>query len=412
MAGTSSALFRHDAIAAFARRGFGAAIGTHHRLGLVAGLLLLLPMLGLIVVAVAATYQPRMTVSGRIISGSGQIDVAADRSGVVRSLLIDEGEPVQRGEALMAFGSITGNTTRANLDTAQQQTLLAELEHLNSLRDIIEQKSASWLEGFELAVQSIRRELAVLDSLQNLADNRVELLQRTHARTRRLSDSGHAPHSQRDASELQWLDARMQARTLEREQLALHSRLREQQVERTAAMSRFRDQELDLDIRSAQLHRQLLELEARAESVLLSPASGRIGVIFVRTGASVTAGQPVISIVPADPLPRAELLVPSAHISLIAPGQDVRLRYAGLPIQRFGNFPGKIAEIGATPVNRSAEHGPLYRVLVELTHPLPTQNGRSLRLFPGSTLEADILGPKIAVWRRLVAPLQRSGLLP
>ena len=336
MAETSSALFRRDAVAAFARRGLGAAIGIQHRLGLVAGMLLLLPMLGLVVIAAAGTYQPRMTVSGRIISGSGQIDVAADRSGVVSSLLIGEGDPVERGDALMAFGSITGAANRANLDTAQKRTLLAELENLNSLRDVLNDKSVSWLEGFELAEQSARRELAVLESLQKFAANRVELLALAHARASRLSESGHAPRTQRDASELQLLDAQMDARGLEREQLALRTRVRQQQVERTAAMNRFRDQELDLDIRSAQLHRQLLELEARAESVLLSPASGRVGVIFVRSGASVTAGQPVISIVPADPEPRAELLVPSAHISLVAPGQKVRLRYAGLPMQRFG----------------------------------------------------------------------------
>ena len=411
MTRTTAKLFRHDAVEAFARRGLGATIGAHHRPGALAALLLLLPVAGLTAIAVAGKYQPRMTVSGRIITGSGEVEVAADRSGVVKRLLLEEGDPVRRGDALMAVGSNTGNADQANLDDAKRQILLAELEHLNGLRDLLSRKSASWIEGYDLAGQSARRELGLIEALQSIAQKRANLLTLAHDRTKHLSSSGHAPRTHLDASQLQVLDAQMQVFSLEREHAAFGARLQQQQVERTAALNRFRDEELDLQIRSAQLRRQLLDLEARAESLLLSPAIGRIGVLLVRTGASVAAGQPVVSIVPANQKPSAELLVPSAHISLIAPGHDVRLRYAGLPMQRFGTFSGEIVDIGPTPVSRSVEHGPLYRVIVELDHPMPVHNGRNLRLFPGSSLEADILGPPTAVWRRLLAPLQRSGLL-
>ena len=77
MTRTTAKLFRHDAVEAFARRGLGATIGAHHRPGALAALLLLLPVAGLTAIAVAGKYQPRMTVSGRIITGSGEVEVDA-----------------------------------------------------------------------------------------------------------------------------------------------------------------------------------------------------------------------------------------------------------------------------------------------------------------------------------------------
>ena len=409
--GPSSPLFQQDALTAHARRNFGATVGTRRNPRIAAALLALLPTIGLVALALAGNVQPRMTVAGRIVTGAGEIDVTADRYGVVSRILVKEGAHVETGDGLLALGSIVGNAARAYVSDAQRETLLSELSDLDSMQDLLQQKSTGRSEQLAAKAESIRNELEVLDTLQAYADRRVDLLSKSEERTARLADNGYAPSNDLDAVYLQLLEARTRVRTIERERLVLHDRLQEQKFERSAAAKQLREEQLRLNVRREQVRRQLLELDAHSESFLLSPAAGQVGVLLVKHGASVTAGQPGVSIIPADNEPHAELLVPSAHISLVSRGQAVRLRYDGLPMHRYGTFPGQVADIGATPVTRAPDLGPLYRVVVELQHPWPTENGRILRLFPGSSLEADILGQRTPVWHRLIEPLKRSGLL-
>ncbi len=407
----SSPLFHQDALTAHSRRNFGATVGTQRNPGIAAALLTLLPTIGLVALALAGHVQPRMTVAGRIVTGAGQIEATADRYGVVSRVLVKEGAHVEKGDALLALGSIVGNAARAYVSDEQRVTLLSELSDLDSMQDLLQQKSAGRFEQLAAKAESIRSELDVLATIKDYADRRVDLLAKSEERTTRLADSGYVPSNDLDAVYLQLLEARTRARTIERERLVLHDRLQEQRFERSAAAKQFREDELHLNVRRAQVRRQLLELDAHSESLLLSPAEGQVGVLLVKHGASVEAGQPVVSIIPADNEPHAELLVPSAHISLVSRGQAVRLRYDGLPMHRYGTFPGQVADIGATPVASAPDLGPLYRVVVELQHPWPTEDGRILRLFPGSSLQADILGRQTPVWHRLIEPLKRSGLL-
>ena len=73
--------------------------------------------------------------------------------------------------------------------------------------------------------------------------------------------------------------------------------------------------------------------------------SGTVSNRSVKIGQSVSAGQALLTLLPAGDRLEAELLVPSESIGFIAPGDRVLLRYDAYPYQRFGVHTGNIVRI-------------------------------------------------------------------
>jgi membrane fusion protein len=82
--------------------------------------------------------------------------------------------------------------------------------------------------------------------------------------------------------------------------------------------------------------------------VIVAPSAGVVTTILGVQGQSITTSTPLLSLVPAEAVLEAHLLVPSRAMGFIVPRQTVAIRYQAFPYQRFGSAKGRITEISQT----------------------------------------------------------------
>jgi membrane fusion protein len=186
---------------------------------------------------------------------------------------------------------------------------------------------------------------------------------------------------------------------------------------------------LQVDRSLASLDQELAENQLRKTSSVLAPQSGRISTLHLPLGAVVQAGQTIASMVPQAehqvqnrPLEApliAALFAPTRTAGFIQPGQEVWLRLAAYPYQKFGLAKGHVVKISGTPIApQDLPHGqgtallastqsnePLYRIQVTLASQHVLAFGETHLLRPGMALEADVIQDVRGIWEWIFEPL-------
>lgn len=161
-------------------------------------------------------------------------------------------------------------------------------------------------------------------------------------------------------------------------------------------------------LRRAEFDLDLLKLEqqqatARIEDHLLvtAPIAGKVVDLLVQAGQQLTAGQPVLTLVPtSNNKLKVIATLPSSAAGRVAVGMSVRLRFSGFPYQRFGSGGGVVQAVS----NVAAREASGFRVTVDvLTLPEKMTTPPS-----GMWVEADIILQQKALWRWLLQPFQAA----
>lgn len=199
------------------------------------------------------------------------------------------------------------------------------------------------------------------------------------------------------------------------DQQSRHQVLERSITERKRALSSLKADLNQSQIRAeregAAIDRSLLELdeasistEAQREIVITAPQTGTVTTIQGEVG-QVTNGQPLLAILPEGAQLQAHLFAPSSAVGFVMPGQNVRLRYAAYPYQKFGQYEGKVVGLSKVPfgaqelpanlgsgVIAAAQAGEgLYRITVTLNEQVVMAYGKAQLLTPGMQLEADVM---------------------
>jgi membrane fusion protein len=162
----------------------------------------------------------------------------------------------------------------------------------------------------------------------------------------------------------------------------------------------------------AQLAQRLAEVETRQGYVLTAPVDGIVTAVTASLGQPADAHEPLMVIMPAGAVPRAELYVPTSAAGFLAVGQPVRLAVDAFPYQSFGTVEARIVEIASVPVPHAGPDGrpvPVYLVTAELARPWVMAFGRRQPLLPGMALTARIVTEKQSLLQWLFEPLFAVG---
>jgi len=158
----------------------------------------------------------------------------------------------------------------------------------------------------------------------------------------------------------------------------------------------------------AELAQRRVDASSGRGYALTAPVSGTVSAVIARPGQTVTGQQALMTIVPDDAVPRAELYIPTSAIGFLRTGQKVHLAIDAFAYQRFGTVDATIAQISATTMVRTdaaGTSGPVYLVVARMERPWIVAFGRSERLLPGMTLTARIVTERQSLFRWLFEPL-------
>jgi len=392
----------------------------------------------------AATPLDRAVVgSGALVAEGKRKTVSLLEAGILRELLVREGERVTAGQPLLRL-----DTTQAEAVAAQAQALfwgqsarvarlLAEQSEARALTlpahvaaaggspafgGLVEAERrlfAARLAAFEGSVgvqrtriAQLQQQAAALAAQRNAAATRLATVREELVGVRQLLASGFATRTRH--WELQRAEAELlgQLGQYQAQEAQTREGIAGAEAE-LAALSLNRQQEIARELQEAQAMRADAEarlrgaLDVLARREVTAPEDGTVTEIrFFTPGGTIGPGQPVLDIVPAEDRLVAETRIALTDIEMVRPGQRARLRLSAF---RTHDVPLLEAEvIFVSPDRQTDPQGGAFflarlQLEAEATAWVP-----GLALAPGMPVEAFLLGERRTALDYVIRPLTDS----
>ncbi|NMG77209.1 HlyD family type I secretion periplasmic adaptor subunit [Aromatoleum diolicum] len=380
--------------------------------------------------------------NGRLIP-LGQLKVVQPpESGIVTELLVREGDRVETGQVLMRMDPL--------LNAADQQSVGAEFRHRAlQLRRIEAELAGAPLkttaddppelaEEFRRQLQAnrqafhdtlaqeqaslerARQNLAAAEAVREKLDATLPSYKASEEAFNRLAKDGFAGNlvaldRQRLRIEREQ-DLRAQEHTLaslRAEITQSERRLREidsqyrQQLLRERSETLATHQKLEQEVRKLSHRGNLLELRAPSAGIVKDLATHTAGTV-------VSPGTVLLTVVPEGEPLVAEVWLDNEDIGFVRQGQDVQIKLAAFPFQKYGMAAGTVRHVSPDATDPAkvpgaaagARGAPLYRTLVEPAATMLNVDGKVYPLGVGMQVTAEIRIAERSVLEYLASPVR------
>ncbi len=344
-----------------------------------------------------SSYARKESVTGWLEPASGLVRVYAERSGIIKQVLVREGDRVIKGQPLLVVNGdrilADGKNLEALLLTeyeSQQKLVNEQLErgdkiYRQQLHDVDERINAS------------REDLALLEKQIELQSRHSALVAEQVERYRVLKLDGHVSSSELDATIAQELELYVDRQELERSRVNLRNQIQRLERDRLLLPEEYANSSDQLRTRLSDLAQQIAKLHGQRAYIVKASRSGVVSNLQAFEGQQTQTHIPVLSLLPEGHILTAQLLVSVRSAGFLSPGQQVKIRYDAFPYQKFGLYVGTVLEVSDTVLLPDELHRvpvavdePVFKVIVELADPSVNAYGRRFQLKPGMTLSADV----------------------
>lgn len=416
-----------------AARRRGPAGGAHLLL-----LLILLFMAAFVYWAYRADIDEVTRGEGRVVP-SGQVQIIQHPDGgVVREILVHEGDIVDRNELLIRVEStITESDFREKRGRFLSQIaaiarLEAELEDRPIEMPAEVTREAPTVAQAELDLHRARQNenRTALEVLRNQSEQRRQELAELQSKERQLRRSVDLA-----AEELKITEpllarggvSRVEVLRLQREVNDLRGQLEATGLAIPRAQSAMAEAQRRIEERAATIRREALgELSRRrgeaasigesvtAEGVrvtrseLRSPVRGAIKQIKINTvGGVIRPGQDLVEIVPLDETLLVEAKIAPADVAFLRPGQNAMVKITAYDFSIYGGLPAKLEEISADAI-QDEKGNSFFRIRVRTDRNSLGPADKSLPIIAGMTASVDVLTGQKTVLDYLLKPIFKA----
>lgn len=382
---------------------------------------------------------------GRLVPQTYVKIVQPADQGVIREILVDEGDHVKQGQVLIRLDP-TLNTAETvalkrelQLHDLQLRRIEAELSgkamerkaeddrllfaqvdaqrlsHRQSFLDAISQQSA--------VKDRAARDIAAANEALKKLETTLPSYQKTAAAYEKLAKDNlvgeiQAEEKRRDAIE-KAQDLETQRQTVASLQAALaeaEGKLAQIRSEYESELAQVRvtslteKNRIEQQLAKANYQQGLLELRASQDGVVKDLATTTIGAV-------VQPGTVLLSLVPRDEPLFAEVSIENKDIGFVVPSQKVRVKLAAYPFQKYGMLEGVVKTVSADSSTQRNERPGLqaieeqqplaFKALIELKDQKLAANDLNLPLAAGMQVSAEIVEGKRTVMEYLLSPVQR-----
>lgn len=371
---------------------------------------------------------------GRIVVGERTKTLQPLEAGVVKRVLVRDGERVQAGQVLVELDATNAaadrTSTQEQLDaaSADEQRAAMLLDALRTNRPPVAGRSslasmvqlrAEWQDIIarlaKLAAERTRREaeLATVRELIAKLDATLPIARQREADFRSLTDqgfvSGHAGQDrmrerieqERDLATQRARLAEAQAALAEADQ-ARASYLAETQrvLSERLAQAVLRRQQLTQEHHKTEQRQRLTRLSA--------PVAGTVQQVAIHTeGGVVTPAQVLMVIVPEDAKVTAEVVIENKDIGFVRAGQAAAIKLETFPFTRYGTVDAQVRSVTADAVSDD-KRGAIFPAILSLQQTHIDIDGKRIALSPGMNLTAEIKTGQRRVIDYLLSPVQRA----
>jgi len=408
---------------------------------------------GLLVWSVLGQLDIVAVAEGKLVPHSYVKIVQPAEGGIVKEILVREGEPVREGQVLMRMDAQLSEADRRALeaDFHRKRLTLARIDAELApstgsgrtefraeagvpagLASEVEAQFHANRAAFEAALaeeraklEKARREMAAAQQVKAKLAETLPHYRAQDAAFEKLSKDGFAGPLMASDKRRERIEKEQEFATQEHviESARASIMQSEKRLAQIAADSRrqlFAERneiqgQVDklVQERAKQAHREgLLELKASQAGVVKDIATHTAGTV-------VQPGTVLLTLVPQDDVLRAEVWVSNQDIGFVRQGQPVKLKLAAFPFQKYGMVEGIVEHVSADAADGNAQGqgekaarpvaAPLaYRALVALKAMQAGEGRERLPLAAGMQASAEILLGTRSVLEYLLSPVQKA----
>lgn len=400
-----------------------------------------LAICAMVAIAMAFAYFAKMdivvTVQGKVIPSGKSKVVQPLEPGIVRALLVRDGQHVHAGEVLV---ELDPTTTGADRERLQREDWEAQAEVLRTSAQIIGanhiyplaempqdiavnqtamltariSEQAAKLAGIDADLEKRRADADAIES--NLAQLRTSLpvIRQKHLMREEWAKTGHLAQSSVMETQLELMNA-------EKEIAIQANRLKESRAGCQVAVQQRLQAIAEFKARSSAEHaeavkrqnaskQELVKANQRwTQQMLRAPIDGVVQQLAVTTvGGVVTAAQPLLTIVPEQAPLEIEAQVLNRDIGHLKVGQQVINKVETFDFTRYGYLSGELLWVGTDAV-QDQKLGPVYPVRIRLdeTRTPKAVNGRYGEIAAGMNITSDIRTDERRLIEYVLAPMLR-----
>lgn len=384
---------------------------------------------------------------GRLVPKSQLRIVQPTEGGVLRELLVKEGERVRVGQVLarMDVRSAEADSATARNEIAVRRLQLRRIDaelagarlaalpedppqlyaQVEAQREARSHAHDANLAEQRTVIARARREMqAAVETQTKLAGVLPGLAEQEHAFERLARDgfAGKLMVAQRSRERLEAeQDLRAQEHRVEGARAMIDQAERRIAQISASYRAQLQSERVDAETQLARLQQELQKLGYRQQQAeLRAPADGVVKDLATQTpGAVLAPGTVLMTLVPDGEALVAEVWLANQDAGFVSSGQSAKLKLASFPFQRYGMLDARVARVSADSTERAGDAAKAggadgtrasayaYRAQLEpLTQELRMGEARHA-LLPGMQLTAEIKLAERTVLEYILSPVQK-----
>lgn len=410
--------------------------------------LLLVLLVALLLWALVGRLDIVAVAEGKLVPESYVKIVQPAESGIVKEILVKEGQSVKAGQILMRMDALISEADSKSIDADYQRKRLAirriqaELSGVpfkteaGDSTDLAKEISAQYRANrtaFEAALAEERSQLIKAKQELAAAQQVKHKLEETLPHYREQEKAYEKLVKDGFAGALMGSDKRRER--VEKEQELQTQTFLIESAKASMLQSEKRMEQIDSDYRR-QLHAERNELQGQLDKLaqeitkqahrqeLLELKASQDGIVkdlaTHTTGTVVQPGTVLLTLVPKDEILRAEVWVSNEDIGFVRQGQSVKLKFAAFPFQKYGMLEGSVEHVSADAADNNTGNGntqtdpakknqPLvYKALVTLQQMNLEMDGQRFVLSAGMQTNAEIKLGDRTVMEYLLSPVRKA----
>ncbi|WP_242912977.1 HlyD family efflux transporter periplasmic adaptor subunit [Brevundimonas pishanensis] len=348
-----------------------------------------------------ATVDEVVRGEGKIVPNSRVQVIQSLEGGILRDLLVREGQVVDAGQVLAKLDDTRFNTA-AGETAAQVNALTAAIARLEA--EVLGQTEINFPSSIPANDPVITSERALFRARrQNLNATLAALSSETGYAQQQLSLV--KPLAQRGVvSEVESL-------RLGKDIAALTGRQTE--VRNTYMQEAYSE----LAAKKAELAAQTQILNQRRDQLdrteLVAPVKARVNEIMITTrGGVVQPGQAIMQLTPVEDQLLVEVKIQPRDVAFLREGMPARVKITAYDYTVYGDLPGSVEQISEDTIEEDTPRGKMafYSVLIRTDRAWLEKNGRRLPIRPGMVAQVDVQSGERTVLSYLLKPLLKARL--
>ena len=388
-----------------------------------------------------AQIDERVKATGRVIPSSKIKKIQNLEGGIVKEILVREGEMVKKGQELIKIDNIKSRGSLGE-KKAKYYALMAKIVRLkaeannkdfdvNNIKDIVpkeyidseynlylsnKDKLKNKIKVLKDQLKQKQNELREVRAKVKYSKKSVALIQEEINMKAPLVKQGIESYPEFLKLKRELTDKKNEYEMAKLSIPKIKSEMEEIKSKIASVKSDFQNkarEELSKalsEIAQVKELKNTLEDEVRRTRVI-SPVDGVVKKIDVTTiGQVIKPGDSMMEIVPIDDKLLIEAKVKPRDIAFLYPGQEANVKVTAYDFSIYGGLKGKVLNIGADSIVEKTPKGEqsYYLVQIKTEKNYVQKNGKKGLIMPGMVVTADILTGKKTIMSYLLKPIIKA----